>query len=338
MKYSKETLMFNKVLIEKDILNTKKTQSILNKVKYQDLIEIDRYDEYFGKYKKPYLQKRENLNLYIAKKKGNLIKETPDAYGLSGDKHYYYIHQYNCIYECEYCYLQGYFHSPDIVLFINHDEIINEMQKIMDQNQERVWFHAGEFSDSLALSHITDEFADYYAFLDKNPNALIELRTKSVNTKALKGARENLYITYSLSPQQKIKEIDLKTPSLKHRLSAINKLYQEGYKIGIHLDPIIYNDDFKENYQEFLDELNTAIPIKEIQYISIGVVRYTPNVWNEVKKNYPNSIMHKEELVKTEGNLIRYNKPMRMWILNTVEEMLYSYEIAKEKVYKCMEI
>ena len=313
-------------------------KNILQKIKSNKIIHIDRYDEYFGKFKKPYLQKRDEINLYIAKKRGNLVKETPNAYGLDGDKHYYYIHQYNCIYECDYCYLQGYFNSPDIVLFINHQEIIEEMQKIMDKSQNRVWFHAGEFSDSLALSHITNEFQYYYDFLDKNPKALIEFRTKSINTKALLGPKENLFITYSLSPSEKIKQHDLKTPPLKHRLNAINKLYMAGYKIGIHLDPIIYDEDFKGKYNNFLNELNKAIPIKEIEYISIGVVRFTADVHNEVKKNYPESAIHKEELVKTENNLIRYNKPMRMWILNTVNEMILAYGINQAHVYKCMEI
>ena len=330
--------MFDRVFIERDVLSNPYTQNILKKIKYKEKLEIDQYDNYFGKYKKKYLNKQKENNLFIANKKGQLVKETPPAYGLSGDKHYYYIHQYNCIYECDYCYLQGYFHSPDIVMFVNHEEIINEMQKIMEKNSnKRIWFHAGEFSDSLALSHITDEFQLYYDFLDKNPYSLVELRTKSVNTKALLGPKDNLYITYSLSPGEKIKKHDLKTPSLNHRLKKIKELYNNGYKIGIHLDPIIYQEDFTEIYQDFLKQLNNSIPISKIEYISIGVVRFTPDVYREVKKNYPDSEIHKEELVKADNNLVRYNKPMRMWILNTVKEIILKYEIDKDKVYLCME-
>lgn len=329
--------MFKSVFIEKELLDHSSTKKILDKIKFKEIIEIDQYENYFGKYKKPYLQKRDELNLYIAHKKGKLVKETPDAYGLKGEKHYYYIHQYNCLYECDYCYLQGYFNSPDIVLFTNHNDIIKEMQLIMDQSQEKVWFHAGEFSDSLALSHITDEFADYFNFLKANPQALIEFRTKSVNIKKLHEPLDNLYITYSLSPEQKIKEHDLKTPSLKHRLNAIHTLYKKGFKIGIHLDPIIYHENFKEDYAKFLKELNQAIPINKIAYISIGVVRFTADVWHEVQKNYPQSNIHKQELIKTENNLIRYNKPMRLWILNTVKELILSYGLDNEKLYLCME-
>lgn len=329
--------MFDRVFIETGIKENKFTQNILSKIKYNEKIEIDQYDQYFGKYKKKYLLKQKEVNLFIAKKRGQLIKETPQAYGLSGEKHYYYIHQYNCIYECDYCYLQGYFHSPDLVMFVNHEEIINEMQNIIDTEKNRVWFHAGEFSDSLSLSHITNEFELYYQFLERNPKALIELRTKSINTKALLGPKENLYITYSMSPKEKIEKHDIKTPPLKHRLKKIKELHEQGYKIGIHLDPIIYEDDFKSVYANFLEDLNQSIQIDKIEYISIGVVRFTPDVFKEVQKNYPNSQIHKEELVKSDNNLVRYNKPMRMWILNTVKELVLSYNIDASKVYLCME-
>lgn len=331
--------MFDRVLIEKDVLDNSFAQNIISNIKYKELIEIDNYDDYFGKYKKKYLLKQKNINLFIARKKGQLIKETPPAYGLDGEKHFYYIHQYNCIYECDYCYLQGYFHSPDIVMFVNHDEIINEMQKKMDEDNtnQRIWFHAGEFSDSLALSNITNEFSLYYDFLIKNPNSLIELRTKSVNTKALLGPMNNLFLTYSLSPSEKIKKHDIKTPGLKHRLLKIKELYSEGYKIGIHLDPIIYEENFEDIYQTFLAQLNEAIPIQKIEYISIGVVRFTPDVYREVKNNYPDSEIHQQELVKADNNLVRYNKPMRMWILNKVKEIILRYNIDEEKVYLCME-
>jgi PleD family two-component response regulator len=40
--------------------------------------------------------------------------------------------------------------------------------------------YAGEFSDSLALTHLTGELEIYHAFCEKNPKAIIELRTKEL--------------------------------------------------------------------------------------------------------------------------------------------------------------
>ena len=138
--------MWNEVYVENSIRDHKRVISILQKLK-KDPIIIGKYDEIWGRSKKPYLQKRDTLNIFLARKEGQLLKLAPDAYGSAGEPHYYFIHAYNCIYECQYCYLQGYFNTPDIVLFINHEEIISEMEKALQQHKGKVWFHAGEFSD-----------------------------------------------------------------------------------------------------------------------------------------------------------------------------------------------
>ncbi len=330
--------MFSKVLIEKDILDHPNAQKILSNLKNQEPIIIDDFQNYWGKVKKPYLQKRENLNLFIAKKKGQLIKQTPDAYGSGKAPHFYFIHAYNCIYECEYCFLQGYFNTPDMVFFVNHEDIIKEMEEITKIHPE-AWFHAGEFSDSLALNHITDELDLYWDFFEKHPQAKLELRTKSVNIKNVLKLRplENTLVTFSLSPQNISKEFDLKTPSTKARINALSKLSDSGFQLGIHLDPMIYSSSFKDEYEELINNLLENVKKEQIQYVSLGVVRYTKDVYKEVRNNYPDSNLHAGPYIKSFDEKIRYSKPTRNWMFNTVKDLLLSSGIKEEKIYLCME-
>ncbi len=330
--------MFQKILVEKNILHHPNTKKILNNLKDPHIEIIESYEDYWGKVKKPYLQKRDNLFLFLAKKKGQLIKKTPDAYGTDGDNHFYFIHAYNCIYECEYCYLQGYFHTPDLVLFVNHDEIINEMARI-SKNYPSVWFHAGEFSDSLALSHITDEFDIYWDFFKKNKNAKLELRTKSVNIKNImnKEPLENIITTFSLSSSQSSKEHDLKTPSTNARLKALKKLSDKGFQLGIHFDPIIYQENLEKNYDKLISDLLEKVNIDLINYFSIGVVRFTENVYKEVKKNYPSSKIHLGPYTKSFDEKIRYSRPTREWMLSKIKDLLIKNGIENKKIYLCME-
>lgn len=331
--------MFNKILVETNIINNEKVLQIIKNFKDTDVQEIESIDQYWGKYKKPYLQKREKLNLFIAKKKGTLVKEAPDAYGLSGEKHYYFIHAYNCIYECQYCYLQGHFNTPDIVIFINHEDITNEMEQIAKQYEKTIWFHAGEFSDSLALSHITQELPIYFDFFQKYPQHKLELRTKSSNIKELLKLNPlaNVITSFSLSPAQLAKEIDLKTPSLKARLNAISQLSKHGHPIGVHFDPIYWAIDFEEAYQQLIEELSLATDITAIEYFSIGVVRFTKEVYREFSQNYPDSSLHKSNMINSFDGKVRYPRPMRMWMMNKVKEMLLNKGIDTIKIYLCME-
>ncbi|MBC7430208.1 MAG: hypothetical protein H7336_16460, partial [Bacteriovorax sp.] len=111
--------MFEVIYVENQLINHPRVLEILKKYPNSKVHNIDKVEDVFGRVKKPYLQKRSNLNLFLGEKKGQLVKLAPPAYGLSGEPHYYFVHAYNCIYECNYCYLQGYFHSPDIVLYLN---------------------------------------------------------------------------------------------------------------------------------------------------------------------------------------------------------------------------
>ena len=333
--------MFSRIFIEKDILDYPQAKNILSKFPEIPKMEIERVDEIFGRVKKPYLQKREDLQLFLGKKRGELIKEAPEAYGLAGDPHYYFVHAYNCIYECEYCYLQGYFNSPDIVLFLNHEDIKKEMLKICSQYSEEktVWFHAGEFSDSLALSHLTDELPFYFETFSNLKNAKLELRTKSANIKNLLRCTplKNVIVSFSLSPQNRIKKTDLKTPSLKGRLSAMSTLQKRGFSLGVHLDPVIHEENFEEAYINLFKELSTSVDVKKIEYISIGVVRFTSQVFHQVKKNYPNSELLAAEFQKGKDGKIRYPRPFRLWILDKIKNIAIKSGLVEKQIYLCME-
>ncbi|MGE3610767.1 MAG: radical SAM protein [Bacteriovoracaceae bacterium] len=331
--------MWNEVYVEESILGNTQVTSILKKIN-KDPIIIDKYDDIWGRSKKPYLHKRDSLNLFLATKKGQLLKQAPEAYGQLGEPHYYFIHAYNCIYECQYCYLQGYFNTPDIVIFVNHDEIIQEMQKCLDNHPEgKVWFHAGEFSDSLALTHLTGELKLYHEFCKKNPRAYIELRTKSVNTKELDLLEplDNLIVSFSLSPKEIAKRVDLKTPSVEARIRVMKSLIDKGFSIAAHFDPIIYEDHFKQTYSDLLKELENLHITHQLLYLSLGVVRFTKDVYREVERNYPESILHTANFVKSFDNKVRYSRPMRMWMMNVIKDLAINCGIKEERIYLCME-
>lgn len=333
--------MISRILYEKAWTGTDRLNKILRQFPQVEKFEIDSVDHYFGQYRKDYLDKRDDLFLYLGSKAGSLVKEAPDAYGITGEPHYYYVHSYNCIYECEYCYLQGYFKNPDLVYFLNFEDIYREIEsKILSTGQnQRLWFHAGEYSDSLALSHLSDELDILYPLFVKYPQAQWELRTKSINIKKIKTMKplKNLFVSFSLSPEVIAKEIDKKTPQISLRLKAIKELADLGFQIGIHLDPMIYHPDFKELYQELITNLNQQIQISQVAYFSVGVVRFTEDVFKQVQKNYPESYLLTQEMTKSFDGKVRFEKPLRFWMMKQVREILKNFGAEPAKIYFCME-
>lgn len=333
--------MFSRILIEKDVLDSEVTQRIRERFSNVPVKIIENAEDIFNRVKKPYLQKRDNLQLFIASKKGSMVKEAPDAYGQAGDPHYYYIHAYNCIYECTYCYLQGHFNSPDLVFFVNHEDILGEIEKVIQETQKghRPWFHAGEFSDSLALSHLTGELPLYYELFKKYPRARLELRTKSANVKEILKLEPlpNVTVSFSLTPATDVKEHDLKTPPLSARIKAMKSLAEKSHRLGIHFDPMIYSENMLESYQALIDQIRFEIGWEHIDYLSLGVVRFTKEVYHQVEVNYPDSSFHKSELIKSFDNKVRYIKSQRAWMMGSVKEKLIRSGLEESKIYLCME-
>ncbi len=334
-------MLFQKIFVEYQVAEYPQTLKILAKLPNTPVHFIGKIEDIFERAKKPYLQKRTSLNLFIGRKEGQLVKLAPDAYGVEGDPHYYFIHAYNCIYECEYCYLQGYFHSPDIVFFVNHEEIAAEIKNRVSGHPtaQTVWFHAGEFSDSLALCHISGELEFYWKLFRELPAAKLELRTKSVNIKPVLELEplDNIIISFSLSPKEAVVAFDRKTPSLNARLKALKKLAAAGFQLGLHFDPIIYSDNFEYDYNLLINSVLQAVPERQINYISLGVVRFSRKSFAEFAKNYPHSQLLAAEFIKSFDDKIRYNRPQRLFILKTVRAICRSAGISEEKIYLCME-
>ena len=69
-------LMFKKVFIEEEQLENIYTKRILEKIKYDEIIHIKKIEDVWGKVKKPYLQKRTNLNLFLGSKEGERVKRS----------------------------------------------------------------------------------------------------------------------------------------------------------------------------------------------------------------------------------------------------------------------
>lgn len=317
------------------------TQLILQKIEPQKIERVSDYQDVFSRRKVPYLAKRERRNLIVAVKRGALVREAPPAYGYgSSDLHYYYIHAYNCVYECEYCYLQGYFSSPDLVLFVNHNEILQQMQQRVHASAgKRVWFHAGEFSDSLALSHISGELPLYWNFFRDNPSARLELRTKSNNLSALRPLPPltNITVSFSLSVASQADLYDREAPSLDARLGAMRRLRELGYRLAIHFDPIIWQDDFASEFDSLSGRIAAEIGFPAIDYISLGAVRFAKDVFREAKANYPQSGMFARNFIQGSDQKMRYIRPLRLSLLESARDSLKKHGCPEEIIYFCME-
>ncbi|MAE22084.1 MAG: hypothetical protein CMK92_06600, partial [Pseudomonas sp.] len=70
---------------------------------------------------------------------------------------------------------------------------------------------------------------------------------------------------------------------------------------------------------------------------SLGVVRFTKDVYKQVKLNYPKSEYFYSELISSHDNKVKYPRPMRMWLMSKIKELLLEKGAINNTIYLCME-
>src|SRR3990167_9039475 len=179
----------------------------------------------------------------------------------------------NCNLGCSYCALQDLYPEKTIQIA---DDILERLRSIHLDATQCYRITTGEYSDSLLwgnrnglLEHLSD-------FAKKNPNALVELKTKSINTPWLVGnykhLPKNLTVSWSLNPQVVIDNEEAATPSLNARLKAARQLADLGIKIGFHFHPLLNFDRAVQEYEALGKQMAVSFQPHEIALVSFGTL------------------------------------------------------------------
>jgi spore photoproduct lyase len=329
-----------KIFIEKDVVDSSVTRQILNKLPNITIEYIDDYrsiniegvtvDDIFKKSKE---------YLAIACKKGGLVKQFRCRDGIVGSTEYFISHGNNCSYDCEYCFLQCYFDNAVPTVFVNHDEMLDEIKNVLlAECDKKIVFHAGELCDALAFDDLTGLSCKLIPLFSEYSNARLELRTKTTTIESLLNikASDNIVVSWTFSPQIIVDKHEHKAPSLEQRIGAAEDVQAAGYNIGICLDPIILCDDWFEHYKVMLEVLFKRLDFGRVKFISLGGFRYLPSLTKVIRERNPQTNLLLGEFVPCVDGKYRYFRPTRADAYKEIGKVIR--ELTKDvKVSLCME-
>ncbi len=303
------------IFLESDIDLT----SVKLDVQEKNVFRVDDYVGYFHNLK-------DRAAIIFANKKGELIRKTPNNY--TPDNYYGYsiLNAYNCIYDCSYCFLKGYFKSFNPVIFCNYQDYFAEIERIVHKDKKRpLYFYSGTFSDSLAMSNFSNFNEKLIDFFGNNfgDDIILEMRTKSNNIRSVLTTEpySNVVIAFSLNPQSIIDEYEHLTPSLEKRIDAIRTLDASGHEIGLRIDPVFL--DKLDEYREVLWKIGK---IEHLHSVEIGFLRYDKEDYARMFKKCPYVL---RGLVYDEG-MYRYPKKQRDRALSIIKTFLDSFYLSME--------
>ena len=245
----------------------------------------------------------------------------------------------NCPLNCSYCILQYYFNNPHLRVHANLADELPRLLETIDSQPESIFrVGTGEFTDSLALDPIARWTELLVPAFSKRKNAVLELKTKTTHINGLLSVRERdrIIVSWSLNSPFICAREEHGAASIEKRLKAARRCQAEGFKIGFHFDPLIFHDNWKEQYARTVDLMTRYVDPETIIWISFGSFRFMPGLKPVLRKRHPGTCILNGEFVMGLDGKMRYFKPMRIEMYAFMKEQLTKWH-PDLGLYLCME-
>ena len=323
---------FSHIYVEKQALNYPNTKDILTHFNNSEIIEINHYKDVFSRSHQNFYMQKQSPSLILAVKKDNLIYKGAKFCDDFGNDNFYYTSSImNCIYNCEYCYLQGMYPSANIVVFVNIEDIFSEIDKLL--NKKDIYLCISYDTDILALENILGYASKWIQFAKDKPNLKIELRTKSASFNLISHLKpcDNIILAWTLSPETISLNYEDKTPSLLSRLKSAKSAIDANWKVRLCFDPILYLNNWQENYKDLIDTTFSILPSNKILDVSLGVFRVSSDYLKIMRKQrFDSSILNYP--FTTENKVCTYPDDISLAMVSYVYTLINEY-INKDKIF-----
>jgi spore photoproduct lyase len=229
------------------------------------------------------------------------------------------------------------YQSAHYVLFVNYEDYQQQISEICAASpDEDIHFFSGYDCDSLALEPVTDFAKHFLPFFATQPNAWLELRTKSTQVRSLLNQPPvpRCVVAFSLSPDEIASKVEAKAPPVSRRLDALCKLQEQGWLIGLRFDPLIYQSDYQQQYQKLFADVFARIKLEQLHSVSLGVFRLPENFFKKIHKLYPEEKLFASPLTQENG-MVSYKTELEQEMMAYCTQLLLSY-IPKEKFFPCL--
>jgi len=242
-----------------------------------------------------------------------------------------------CIMDCAYCILQSYFHPPILQYFVNHADLMIELDRAF-RNPGVQRMGTGEFTDSLIWEGWSDLTTELISRFGRQRRAVLELKTKTTAIDHLQDLAHNkkTIMAWSLNTPAIIASQERGTASLKARLRAAARCQSWGYPLAFHFDPIVIYPGCENDYRQVLEDLFNTVCADGIVWISMGTFRFMPALKPIIEQRFPQSKMVYGEFVPGLDGKMRYFKPLRIQIYRTLAQWIASMA-PNLRTYLCME-
>ena len=251
----------HEIFYEKEIENYELGKKLLEK--YEDVPKkvIDNHnniEEMRKKENKEFLKMKTNLIIGVRKthkyQENHKVSDFLVPYTSSG-----------CTASCMYCYLVcNYNKCAYLRLFVNREKMLEKIIKTAEKSDKDLTFEIGSNSDLVLENTITDNLVWTIENFKDSKKGKLTFPTKFDMVEPLLDLdhKGKIIARVSVNPEEIINNVEFGTSRLDGRINAINKLKEAGYEVGILIAPVIFVENWKEEYLELIKTLESRLSTK----------------------------------------------------------------------------
>jgi spore photoproduct lyase len=321
--------LFSHLYIERGVLEHPHTKMIRAKFSDSQVIVIDHYKEVFNRPSQSFAAQSHSKKLILARKEGKFLHEGSQYSDGFGHAQFFYASSVmGCLYDCDYCYLQGLYPSANTVLFVNLEDAFEQLCPYLEED---TLVATSYDTDTLAIESLTHQTQKWLEFAVNHPHLHLEIRTKSAHIKALKNSIPSPRVTlaWTLSPQEIIDTYEHATPSLEKRLKAVEEAIHLGWKVRLCIDPVIYTENFDRLYPALIERIFVTIKPESIEHLTLGSFRMSQAHLRSLKKLRRSDVAFYPYVVRDE--MATYPEAIEERILETLSAKVLHY-LPRERI------
>ncbi len=329
---------FHHVYVERKLRGQYDVTGIINKLSGSRVVWINHYKDIFNRKGQSLAFQKKSPALILAKKEGKLVYNGSKECQSFGNEHFYYTSCImNCLFDCEYCYLQGMYPSADVVLFMNLDDIFHEVDELL--REHGVYLCISYDTDLVALENITGYCRRWIEYAKNRVGLTIELRTKAELSDSFirmldEKECENIIFAFTLSTDMIQLSYEHNTSSIQSRIASIMRASQKGLNVRVCFDPLLtYADlsELKKAYGTLIDKLFESVTDQMLYDVSLGEFRVPCDYLKRMRKRRPGSKLLAYQFEIEDGSFCCGKNGTEL--ADYVEECLRKH-LSPEKIYR----
>ncbi len=280
---------FTRVFVEEEIRDLPAVGEIIGKIRsaagQPTVIPVAHYKDIFTRPRQDFTVQKRQPALILAKERSRYLhkgSERIDSW--NNEQLHYNALVRNCVYNCDYCFLQGMHDSAHSVMFLNNADFIDAADKALEHHP--LYLSISYLSEILAFEPLYPYCAEWIDYAAGKTDMALEIRTKSDYYQSIANLKpaENVFLVWSLSPEEVSRRHERGCASFRNRLFAAGRAARDGWPLKLTFDPIILSENWRELYKNAIRETFLRIPAEQVSEVSFGVFRMNQGYLERIRK------------------------------------------------------